>query len=61
MKAHLYCLIEEKQEAIKKLQKEVQLLLLTYHCLPTEEEVLCKQKQAYEEYMTNFSNKMENE
>lgn len=49
MKERLFCLIEEKREAIKKLQMEYHILLTTYHSLPTDEETLQNQKECYEE------------
>lgn len=54
MKEKLFCLIEEKREAIKKLQMEYHILLTTYHSLPSDEETILKQKECYQELVRMF-------
>ena len=51
MKEQLYTLIEEKREAIKKLNIEYHILLTAYHSLPNEEETKQNQKECYEEFI----------
>ncbi len=59
MKDELYILISEKQEQVKKLQKEIRLLFLIYHSLPTDNEIKEEQENLYKEYLKKYYWNME--